>query len=91
MMCCCEKCRFVFESVRLLEQCPDCGHGPVREATDEEIAGYAANRREYGPMPVYGLSNLLPVREADMPVLVSVKNGCVMLKMYRIVVPAVLL
>ena len=58
MMCCCEKCRFVFESIRLLEHCPDCGHGPVREATDDEIAEYASNRLEYGPMPVYGISNL---------------------------------
>ena len=48
MMCCCEKCKFVFESIRLLDRCPDCGFGPVREATDEEVNEYAENRKEYG-------------------------------------------
>ncbi len=52
MICCCEKCRFVFESVVLLEQCPDCGHGPVRAASDKESVEYAANRRLYGAMPI---------------------------------------
>ena len=54
MICCCEKCRFVFESVLLLDQCPDCGHGPVRLATNDEVKRYTANRRLYGPMRVYG-------------------------------------
>lgn len=75
MMCCCEKCKFVFESVRVLDRCPDCGHGPVREATDAEVAEYQAFREEYGPMPVYGLSNLYAVTQVEIPVLVSVKNG----------------
>ena len=40
MMCCCEKCKFVFESIRLLDRCPDCGFGPVREASVEEKSDY---------------------------------------------------
>ena len=91
MMCCCEKCKFVFESVRLMERCPDCGHGPVREATDEEIAEYTANRQVYGPMPVYGISNLCVAHEVEMPVLISVNNGCTVFKVYRSMVPAVLM
>ena len=58
MICCCVKCRFVFESVVLVDQCPDCGHGPVRSATESESAEYAANRRLYGPMPVYGMKRI---------------------------------
>ena len=54
MICCCEKCRFVFEGIHLLENCPDCGGGPVREATLRETADYFANRKLYGPMQVYG-------------------------------------
>ena len=49
-LCCCEACRFVFESVRPLERCPDCG-----SAAEKEAAGYAADRRRYGPMAVYGI------------------------------------
>ena len=89
MMCCCEKCKFVFESVRLLEQCPDCGHGPVRQATAAEINDYVENRREYGPMRVYGSSYVGFAYEAEMPVLVSVKNGCQVFRMTRTIVPAV--
>ena len=62
MICCCEKCRFVFESVVLLKQCPDCGHGPVRAASGKESAEYAANRRLYGAMPVYGAKRLSGIR-----------------------------
>ena len=91
MMCCCEKCRFVFESIRLLEHCPDCGHGPVREATDDEIVEYASNRLEYGPMPVYGISNLHLAHDVDMPMLVSTKNGCMVLKMCCTMAPAILM
>ena len=54
MICCCEKCRFVFEGIRLLESCPDCGSGPVRRATVEEAADYVGNRKMYGPIQVYG-------------------------------------
>ncbi len=89
MMCCCEKCRFVFESVRLLERCPDCGHGPVREATEEEIAEYAANRQAYGPMMVYGVNNIVPVQEVEIPMLISVKNGCPVFQMRTMIVPAI--
>ena len=59
MICCCEKCRFVFESVVMLEQCPDCGHGSVRAATKWEKEEYAANRALYGPMQVYGPKQLV--------------------------------
>lgn len=52
---CCETCRFVFESVRRLERCPDCGSAALRRATEKEAAGYAADRRRYGPMAVYGI------------------------------------
>ncbi len=68
MICCCKKCRFVFESVALLDQCPDCGHGPVRAATESESAEYAANRRLYGPMPVYGMKHITAANgEESMP------------------------
>ena len=90
-MCCCEKCKFVFESIRLLEHCPDCGHGPVREATNEEITEYTDNRHEYGPMPVYGIRNLYPVKEVYMPMLMSVNNGCMVLKMCRTMAPEILM
>ena len=62
MICCCEKCRFVFESIGLLKQCPDCGHGPVRGASDKESAEYAANRRLYGAMPIYGAKRRAVIR-----------------------------
>ena len=58
MICCCEKCRFVFESAAQLSQCPDCGFGPVRTATGKESLEYAANRRLYGSMRVYGVKRL---------------------------------
>jgi len=90
-MCCCEKCKFVFESMRLLECCPDCGHGPVREASGEEISDYVANRLEYGPMPVYGLSSVYPVHEVDMPMLINVNNGCPVFQARRLTAPAILM
>ena len=89
MMCCCEKCKFVFESVKLLDRCPDCGHGPVREATDKEISEYAANRLEYGPMMVYGVKNIMPVQEVEIPMLVSVKKGCPVFQMRTMMAPAI--
>ena len=64
MICCCDKCRFVFESVMLLKQCPDCGHGPVRAASGKESAEYAANRRLYGAMPIYGAKHPSGIRRA---------------------------
>ena len=91
MMCCCEKCKFVFESIKLLDNCPDCGHGPVRNATGKETTEYAANRQVYGPMPVYGISNLYTVHEADTLMLISVNNGCPALKMSRPSAAAVLI
>lgn len=54
-LCCCEACRFVFESVRPLERCPDCGGTALRRATEKEAVDYAADRRRYGPMAVYGI------------------------------------
>ena len=65
MICCCKKCRFVFESAELLERCPDCGHGPIRAATAEEVIQYAANRRLYGPMPAYGVKERLGINAVD--------------------------
>ena len=64
MICCCEKCRFVFESAILLDRCPDCGFGPVRFATGKESTEYLANRRLYGPMPVYGVKRVYLSRRA---------------------------
>ena len=55
MICCCQKCRFVFESVEKMECCPDCGYGPIRMATADEAIRYVENRRLYGPMRVYGM------------------------------------
>ena len=75
MMCCCEKCRFVFESVRLQEQCPDCGYGPIREATEHEMREYAANRQKYGPMPIYGAKDIYPVLDAGI-VMIADSTGC---------------
>jgi predicted nucleic acid-binding Zn-ribbon protein len=89
MMCCCDKCRFVFESIRLLDRCPDCGAESVRQATEEEAAEYAANREKYGPMLVYGISNLFPVKEVEMPFIVGAKNGCPVYEMRRTIVPVV--
>ena len=65
MICCCEKCRFVFEGIHLLENCPDCGGGPVREATFREVTDYFANRKLYGPMQVYGQAEF-PYPKADL-------------------------
>ena len=89
MMCCCEKCKFVFESVRLMDHCPDCGFGPVREATDREVSEYNADRQIYGPMAVYGVRNLYPAYEVETPTLVGMKNGCAVIEMRRTVVPAI--
>ena len=91
MMCCCEECKFVFESVRMLAQCPDCGHGPVRKATDEEIAEYAANRREYGPMRIYGVNLISAAQEAEFPMLISVCNGRPVFQARRLAAPAFLM
>ena len=60
---CCTKCKFTFESIRILEMCPDCGYGPVRRATAYEVEEYAANRRLYGPMQVYGQVYFTPFSE----------------------------
>ena len=65
MICCCKKCRFVFESMELLERCPDCGHGPIRAATADEVIQYAANRRLYGPMPAYGAKECFSMSTMD--------------------------
>ena len=89
MMCCCDKCRFVFESIRLLDRCPDCGAESVRQATEEEAAEYAANREKYGTMLVYGISNLFPVKEVEMPFIVGAKNGCPVYEVRRTIVPVV--
>ena len=91
MMCCCNNCKFVFESVRLMDHCPDCGFGPVREATDEEVQEYAVNRKKYGPMQIYGLSNVFPVTQVEVPFLVDVKNGCPVFEMRRMIAPAILM
>ena len=70
MICTCEKCRFVFESIRLLDSCPDCAGGPVREATDAEKAKYRQNRRMYGPMKLYG-----GIREVEIPLVEGWSDG----------------
>ena len=62
MICTCEKCRFVFESIRPLDACPDCAKGPVREATNAEKTEYKDNRRRYGPMKPYG-----GIRDVEIP------------------------
>ena len=89
MMCCCEMCKFVFESIKMLDRCPDCGFGPVREATEDEVNDYKCNREKYGPMPIYGVRNLYPVRVVEIPMLVSVKNGCPEYEMKRTIAPAI--
>ncbi len=38
--CTCESCRFTFRYPILPPACIDCGEGPVRNATDEEIEDY---------------------------------------------------
>ena len=70
MICCCEKCKFVFESIFLLTACPDCGKGPVREATEAEKSDYQADRRRYGPMKPYG-----GIRSVEIPLVVGWDNG----------------
>jgi len=86
MMCRCDKCKFVFESVRLLEKCPDCGYGPVRKATDAEIGQYKSDRMIYGPMPIFGT-----VKVVQHPVLISVENGCAVYQMRLTMAPATLM
>ena len=54
MICCCTRCRFLFEAIRLLERCPDCGKAAVREATAPEKADYVRYRKECGSMRVFG-------------------------------------
>ena len=47
MIYACNKCRFLFESEKEPERCPDCGKFEIREATDEEIAEFEARQHEY--------------------------------------------
>ena len=70
MICCCEKCKFVFESLRMLTSCPDCGKDAVREATEAEQAEYWVHRRECGPMKPYG-----GIREVEIPLVIGWKKG----------------
>jgi len=36
----CEKCRFIFERVGNIDQCPDCGNINIRQANEEETKKY---------------------------------------------------
>lgn len=40
MILCCESCKYLFWSEKLVEQCPDCGKLTVRAADDAECRDY---------------------------------------------------
>lgn len=40
----CDACRFIFESEKKPERCPDCGKFEVRAADDKEISEFEARR-----------------------------------------------
>lgn len=44
MICTCVYCLYTFEADELPVSCPDCGKGPVREATHDEQEQYEENR-----------------------------------------------
>lgn len=43
----CDACKFLFERIGEVTQCPDCGKPLVREATDEEKEEYKRLREEF--------------------------------------------
>lgn len=42
----CNKCKFTFERIGEIDQCPDCGKKDIREASDSEKADYIAYQKE---------------------------------------------
>jgi len=42
----CDSCRFTFERMGAVDDCPDCGKAAVREATKDEKDEYQKNRAE---------------------------------------------
>lgn len=47
MIYCCDACRFLFEGIGEVKQCPDCGKKLVREATEEEKEEYKRLKEEF--------------------------------------------
>jgi len=45
MICTCVYCLYTFKADELPVSCPDCGKGPVREATHDEKKQYDENRK----------------------------------------------
>jgi len=44
----CDNCRFIFEGLGKVEQCPDCGKFRTRPATEQEQEEYWQHRIEFG-------------------------------------------
>ena len=52
MIYACDACRFVFECVGEVHECPDCGKQMVREANEEEIEDYKRYQEERKENPL---------------------------------------
>ena len=46
MLLACNHCNYLFESDKLVDQCPDCGKYAVREANENEIEEYSSRASE---------------------------------------------
>ena len=66
MICACERCGEVFESLRLLSACPQCGEGPVREASAHEKGKYRAHRL---------ISEKNGIRVIELPLIIGWNHG----------------
>ena len=47
MLLACNHCNYLFESDKLVDQCPDCGKYAVREANENEIEEYSSRTTEW--------------------------------------------
>lgn len=47
MLLACNHCNYLFESDKLVDQCPDCGKYAVREAKENEIEEYSSRTTEW--------------------------------------------
>ena len=47
MLLACNHCNYLFESDKLVDQCPDCGKYAVREANENEIEEYSSRASEW--------------------------------------------
>ncbi len=47
MIYCCDACKFLFERIGEITQCPDCGKVMIREASEAEKEEYKRNKEEF--------------------------------------------